>query len=298
MSPKTNTYRDAVSFRRALETRINSFSKEKGTDLERLRKQVAFDRLLARLFFDAKQSQWLLKGGYAMELRFFELARTTKDVDLSLPVEFFPKVPNEKLLEKIREDLQDAADRDLGDWFQYLIKAPIMELEAAPYGGARYPVEARMGGTKFTNFNLDVGVGDVVLFTPEWRQDHDWLKFAGIPSAKIPLIPREQQFAEKIHTYTLPREGNPNSRTRDLIDLIILIENGLKDKDKIHTALEETFRRRKTHEVPKILLPPPDSWTAPYQALAEDCGVGKKNIKDAFKFLIEFWNQNSLGTRP
>jgi len=40
-------YADAMSFRRALETRLNNYAKENNTDLERLRKQVAFDRLLA-----------------------------------------------------------------------------------------------------------------------------------------------------------------------------------------------------------------------------------------------------------
>ena len=77
-------YADAVSFRRALETRLNNFSKEKNTDLERLRKQVAFDRLLARIFADPEKSPWRLNGGYAMELRFFGLARATKDIDLSM----------------------------------------------------------------------------------------------------------------------------------------------------------------------------------------------------------------------
>jgi predicted nucleotidyltransferase component of viral defense system len=287
MNPKT--YRDAMSFRRALETRLNNFSKDKGTDLDRLRKQVAFDRLLARIFFDGKEGRWLLKGGYAMELRFHDFARATKDMDLSLPVEFSGKIPEERLLEKIREDLQDAAGLEIGDWFQYLIKPPVLELDAAPYGGARYPVEARLAGTRFTNFNLDVGVGDVLLFSPEWRQDHNWLEFAGIPSARIPLIPREQQFAEKIHAYTLPREGNPNSRTKDLVDLVLLIEQGLTEPEKVRTALQQTFKRRKTHEVPADLPAPSDSWEGPYRALAGDCGVMKKTLKDAFLVLNEFW---------
>ena len=34
---------------------------------------------------------------------------------------------------------------------------------AAPYGGARYPVEARMDERIFARFHLDAGVGDVVM---------------------------------------------------------------------------------------------------------------------------------------
>lgn len=282
-------YVDPVSFRRALETRLNNFSKEKNTDLERLRKQVAFDRLLARIFADPEKSPWRLKGGYAMELRFFGLARATKDIDLSMPKPGSTG-PDAQMQDKIRESLQDAAGRDTGDWFQFLIKSHVMELDAAPYGGARYPVEVRLAGRKFTSFHLDVGVGDVLLFSPEWKQDHDWLKFAGIPSARIPLIPREQQFAEKIHAYTLPREGSPNSRTRDLIDLVLLIDAGLADKDNIRVALHETFKRRKTHKVPHTLEPPPAAWEAPYNALAKDCGVSKKSLDEAFGFVKDFWD--------
>ncbi len=282
-------YADPESFRRALETRLNNFAKEKNTDLERLRKQVAFDRLLARIFAYPEKSSWRLKGGYAMELRFFGLARATKDIDLSIPRPG-SRGSEKQLQDQIREALQDAASRDTGDWFQFLIKSHIMELDAAPYGGARYPVEVRLAGRKFTSFHLDAGVGDVLLFSPEWKQDHDWPKFAGIPSAMIPLISREQQFAEKIHAYTLPREGNPNSRTRDLIDLVLLIDAGLADKDHIRTALHETFMRRKTHEVPRTLEPPPADWEAPYTALAKDCGVSRKNLGEAFGFAKDFWD--------
>ena len=54
-------------------------------DVQRLRRQVAFDRLLARLFPKRSETKypWILKGGYAMELR-IRAARTTKDLDLTL----------------------------------------------------------------------------------------------------------------------------------------------------------------------------------------------------------------------
>ena len=51
-------------------------------DLNRLRRQVAFDRLLARLFLE-EPPPWVLKGGYALELR-FKAARSTVDIDLTV----------------------------------------------------------------------------------------------------------------------------------------------------------------------------------------------------------------------
>jgi hypothetical protein len=51
-------------------------------NLNRLRRQVSFDRLLARLFRE-EPLPWALKGGYALELR-FKSARSTVDIDLTV----------------------------------------------------------------------------------------------------------------------------------------------------------------------------------------------------------------------
>jgi uncharacterized membrane protein YciS (DUF1049 family) len=53
-----------------------------------LRWQVALDRLLTRLFQVGQPLAlpWVLKGGYAMELR-IKAARTTKDIDLTMRID-------------------------------------------------------------------------------------------------------------------------------------------------------------------------------------------------------------------
>jgi len=43
-------YQTARAFRAALEDRLKQLARAQGTDLMRLRREVAFDRLLARLF--------------------------------------------------------------------------------------------------------------------------------------------------------------------------------------------------------------------------------------------------------
>jgi hypothetical protein len=62
----------------------------------------------------------------------------------------------------VRDMLQSAADVPLGDWFEFTFGAPALDLTAAPYGGARYAVEARMDERIFARFHLDAGIGDVV----------------------------------------------------------------------------------------------------------------------------------------
>jgi len=73
------------------------------------------------------------------------------------------------------------------------------------YGGARFPVEARLDGRAFVGFHLDVGIGDAVMEPLEVIEGRDWLGFAGIAGPSLYLIPREQQFAESF-TPTLYRD--------------------------------------------------------------------------------------------
>lgn len=80
------------------------------------------------------------------------------------------------------------------------------------------------------------------------------------------MIAREQQFAEKIHAYTMPRPV-PNSRVRDLVDLHLLIASGSLDVSLCTEALRRTFARRNTHELPNELVPPPADWDRPFQVL-------------------------------
>jgi hypothetical protein len=217
------SYSTAEAFRRALEERLKRASLTDQIDVNDLRRQVAFDRLLARLFRD-EPVPWALKGGYAMELR-LKVSRSTVDIDLILQRVPTGATESSDTNRLVREMLQSAAGNPLGDWFEYTIGLPIMDLTAAPYGGARYPVEARMDARIFARFHLDVGIGDVVMRPLETVACQDWLGFAGIQGPQVQMIPREQQFAEKIHAYTLLRSAE-NSRVKDLVD------NGSPDRIK------------------------------------------------------------------
>jgi hypothetical protein len=75
-------YASAATFRVALEDRLKRIARDESLDLQRVRRQAAFDRLLCQLFA-GPDAPWLLKGGYAMELR-LKTARTTRDIDLAL----------------------------------------------------------------------------------------------------------------------------------------------------------------------------------------------------------------------
>src|SRR5580704_15753789 len=121
--PSLRTYATAGAFRRALEERLKRASLTDQIDPNRLRRQVSFDRLLARLFRE-EPAPWVLKGGYALELR-FRAARATVDIDLTLErVEATAAGGETNRI--VREMLQSAADLYLRDWFEFVVGPPVM----------------------------------------------------------------------------------------------------------------------------------------------------------------------------
>jgi nucleotidyltransferase AbiEii toxin of type IV toxin-antitoxin system len=283
--PSPRIYTTAGAFRRALEERLKRISMGEQIDLNRLRRQVSFDRLLARLFRE-EPPPWVLKGGYALELR-FKAARSTVDIDLTVPrVQALSGGDPNQI---VRDMLQTAVELPLGDWFAFTFGPPAMDLTAAPYGGARYPVEARMDERIFARFQLDAGIGDVVSPPLETIVCRDWLGFAGIQPSRVRMIAREQQLAEKLHAYTLPR-SSANSRVKDLVDLALLIKSGGLDRRRVADALQLTFERRGTHDLPASLTPPPADWRIPFQALAEECRLAS-DLAAVFLEVQEFLDE-------
>ncbi len=284
-------YASATAFRVALEDRLKRLAQSEGMDLQRLRRQSAFDRLLCRLFVEL-DPPWLLKGGYAMELR-LKTARTTRDIDLAMRRLPVVSAEWEANVSEVLESLREAGNLDLHDFFTFVFGDATQDLDAAPYGGARFPVDAQLAGRTFAKFHLDVSSGDVMHEPYEILSGRDWLGFAGIASATFPAVSPEEQFAEKLHAYTLPRVGRENSRVKDLVDLVLLIERTKLDVARLPKAIQETFKRRKTHGIPAALLPPPYSWGGPFTEMATECSL-EPDMEKHFGVVAQFFSNLSF----
>lgn len=278
-------FKSSADFRKSLETRLQSMASSSHIDLQRLRRTVAFDRLLARLFLP-DQTAFVLKGGYAMELR-INNARATKDIDLT----FLHRLQTGELefRDLILHELRSIAQQDLGDFFTYQIEEARLDLDNAPYGGARYPVSSFIDGKLFVRFHLDVG-GDALIYEKDTIKGKDWLGFCGIAPPYLSMISVEQQFAEKIHAYTLPRNDRKNTRVKDLIDLVLLADIRDIRPSRLKAALKKIFRVRNTHDLPSHLHEPPDAWEKPFHALAEDCGIDA-SIQKAFSVVTSIYDE-------
>ena len=116
-------------------------------------------------------------------------------------------------------------------------------------------------------------MGDIQREPYEWTEPRDWLGFAGIPAGRFPSISREEHFAQKLHAYTVPHGGRSNTRVKDLIDLVLLIDSSAMDLERLKRDAVDTFQRRQTHPVPDGLEPPPEFWRPVFAKLAAECGI-------------------------
>ena len=257
-------YASAAAFRQALETRLRTASQSQGSSLFRLRKEVAFDRLLARLVV-AAPGRWVLKGGLALDYRFGTRARTTKDMDLA-------GAAGE---EAATADLLAAADLDLGDFFTFGIERTAKLDQILEGSAVRYHVRADLAGRRFDDFVVDVGFDMPQDWEPEMLRGPDLLGFAGIDPVAAPSLPLELQVAEKVHAYTrgYGSEGIGSTRVKDVVDLALIATTTELDAAKLSRAVKETFERRSGRDLPRELLPPPRDWDVPFRRLAGEIGL-------------------------
>jgi len=263
-------YASAAAFRRALETRLLAVSHDGGVSLVRLRKSVAFDRLLARLFAVAPD-RWVLKGGLALDYRLGSRSRVTMDVDLAGP-------DGE---DAATADLLVAQELDLGDHFSFAIERTAKLAQLDEGAAVRYHVRADLAARLFEEFALDVGVNFPAGWEPETLHGPGLLIFADIEPVRAPSLPLELQIAEKVHAYTrgYGQSGMASTRVKDLVDLALIASAAPVNADRLGRALQETFGQRGRQELPGALPRPPADWRVPYARMALEMGLAAELVR-------------------
>jgi hypothetical protein len=224
---------------------------------------MVFDRLLARLLVIAPE-RWVLKGAVALDFRLGEQARSTIDLDLY-------RTENEAAAMR---DIIAAQSLDLGDFFTFAIQRTDALDELIDGHAIRFRVEASLDGRIFERFSLDVGFDQNLALPAELLKGPAYFEFAGIAPLEIPTIPIEVHIAEKLHAYTrIYSQGRRSSRSKDLIDLVLISENIELSATALRRAIDATFRSRDTHNVPRAIPEPPADWATSYSTLATETGL-------------------------
>ncbi|MGH7576583.1 MAG: nucleotidyl transferase AbiEii/AbiGii toxin family protein [Longimicrobiales bacterium] len=251
-------------------------AREAGTPLDRLRKEVTHQRLLARLVRVAPDGFWALKGGQVLLARLGPRARATKDADATW----------RKSADTFGGFLDQAVDLDLHDHFAFEAAAP-RRLEAETgEGGLRYPILALVGGREFERIQLDVNFVAEDPRPIEHLQLRDLVGIAAIDPPQVPVVHIGQHLAEKLHAYTRDYVHG-NSRPRDLFDmLVIALHLPLPDATKLVAVLRQTFELRQTRWPPQLRPPPPD-WEKSWFVYVEEHGVPWSDLEEAYNALAK-----------
>lgn len=226
----------------------------------------------------------------AVELRRPGLARSTQDVDVVLRPGLVDD-PGDS--EELREVLLDALGDDVdGDRFVYRVGRSV-RLRDDAYGRPawRFRVDATLAGRSFAGLRLDVVARPEEVGGVEERALPDVLSFAGVPIRSFQVADLRQQYAEKLHALTRTYASGVSSRVKDLLDLVLLIEDGVVPDGALVAREQRVCTVRGTHDVPAQLTPPPDSWERPFTRLAAEVGLDITSAAQAHDMVAGHWSR-------
>lgn len=279
------TYATPQALRMALEQRLLTRSNETGVGLDRLRRRVVFERIIARLQA-AEPGRWVLKGGMALEVRLRDDARLTKDIDLGLRDDVAGTA-------ELHERLIDAltADPD-GDGFLLTAASPTpLREDGSGHITWRVKVAVALAGKPFGGVQLDVSPQAHELDATDRMALPNSLDFAGIPAPVVEVVDVHRHAAEKFHAMLRDFGDRENSRVRDLVDLVILIEHDLLDPALVAAATTQVWAERDGIEPPAVLPPLPESWPDRYTPLAADHDLNTLTFPAAAARVEQLWDE-------
>ena len=247
-------YGDAAAFRQALEQRLRRRAQPETAHVSHVTASVSHSTGSSLVSIETAPERWLLKGGFALDLRLSDRARATRDVDIDW------QAAEEELLEALIE----AAALTTDDFFTFAIERTGMPPERL--GGAhRFRVNGQPRRT---------AVRDVPARrrTPVRSQSASTTRSRHLTSSpspsiepvEVPAVPLERHIAEKLHAYTR-RYGDdqPSSRAKDLIDIVLISELKSFEFERLREVIVRVFEARATHDVPSSLPAPPGEWASP-----------------------------------
>lgn len=266
--------RDPRALRSSVDARLANRAAASGQDVARLRRQLAFQRILARLALD---DRWVLKGGFALEVRLGGAARSTRDLDLSTVAELPAG--------GVQDVLDEALDRDVDDdGFTFTVSsARRIGAEQAGVGAWGVAVAAHLGGRVFQSVHIDVSTHpEEVRDGVERLTVVPCIDGAGLRPVSVLAVDVAQHAAEKYHALTRRYAGDrPSTRVKDLVDLVLLTEAGLLPDPRLAERLRHVHAVRDGATPPATIPDPPAAWRPEYTRLVGDLGLTTSDVDQA-----------------
>jgi hypothetical protein len=258
-----------------LEKTLARVAREQGIDQERLRRWVSFLAIcgvLERALADGLFGAYYIKGGVAMELRFAQRARATKDLDIGIEGTRASRFKTLSEALKIGFDL-----------FTFRIKSQTRDMEQADT--IRIQVAVQYKTRSWQTIEVDLGPGNfghTDLIEPKVHG----LAELGVPvTSPVRCLKLADQVAQKLHACTGPFSSG---RARDVLDIILIDALGELNYAETAEAARNVFSERATHHFPPEAKFPAE-WSLELEASAKDLGFSIRTasqIQDRFREIV------------
>ena len=224
------------------------------------------------------------KAEWRSKVRLHDRARLTKDLDLGIREVITTGVElHERLIDVLGTDPD-------GDRFVMSVGAPEQLREDG--GGHvtwRVKVAVKLADKAFGGLQLDVSPRVHELTATDQVEFSNSLDFAGIPPTTGEIIDIERHAAEKLHAMSRDFGDRENSRVRDLVDIVLMVENGLLSLAGVASATRQVWEERNQASPPVVFPELPESWPDRYERLAADHDLDSTTFPAAVHLVERLW---------
>jgi len=229
----------------SIRARLLNQAKARREEFELTLTRFAAERLLFRLGASTARDRCILKGATLLSVWLSDPYRATRDVDLLA----FGAVDEEAIRSLVAEICAVPCPED-GLRFDLSNLAVETIRPEDEYSGKRARFRAFLGKARIA-VQLDIGVGDVVIYTEEITYP---TILPALPAPRLRAYPREVTVAEKFEA--MVKFDTRNSRMKDFHDVWALAGAFAFDGPSLQQAVTACFERRGTPwtgEAPRAL---------------------------------------------
>jgi predicted nucleotidyltransferase component of viral defense system len=215
--------------------RLKNSAREKGISYQQCLQLFFQEEFLRKLAMSKYVDSLVLKGGlFIYTLTDFQ-SRATIDVDFLLR-------QHSNSIEEVEKMVQEILDIRTGNYFITMTANGFEKISPQrKYNGISTQIIGKIKNVRVP-FNVDIGVGDVIVPKAEHRQIHTQLEDFDTPT--IVTYSLESTIAEKLDA--ILQRYELTGRMKDFYDIYYLSKTFDFDGQKLQTAIYETLQNRGT----------------------------------------------------
>jgi len=219
----------------SVRARLLNLARAQNADFNQILVRFALERMLYRLSQSKHADRFVLKGALLFTLWYDLPHRSTRDADL------LGSGPSD--VDSLVRTFRDVAVIDGQDGLNFDPESVVASeiRKAAIYAGTRVEMSGELAGAQCKT-QIDIGFGDAI--TPGPVDANFPVLITTLPVPRLRTYTVETVIAEKFHAIVML--GMTNSRMKDYLDLLVVMEREAIEPTRLFRAIDATFRRRET----------------------------------------------------